>query len=39
MFVKLVCLTGKHKLADKWKTEPYRIIRKPDAGMPVYVVQ
>ena len=39
MLVKLVGLTGKHKLADKWESEPYKIIRKPDAGIPVYVVQ
>ena len=39
VLVKLVGLTGKHKLADQWETEPYRIIRKPDASMPVYVVQ
>ena len=39
VLVKLVGLTGKHKLADKWETEPYRIIGKPDASMPVYVVQ
>ena len=39
VLVKLVGLTGKHKLADKWKSKPYKIIRKPDAGIPVYVVQ
>ena len=39
VLVKLVGLTGKHKLADKWKSELYKIIRKPDAGIPVYVVQ
>ena len=37
--VKLVGLTAKHKLADKWESELYKIIRKPDAGIPVYVVQ
>ena len=39
VLVKLVGLTGKHKLVDKWESEPYKIIRKPDAGIPVYVVQ
>ena len=39
VLVKLVGLTGKHKLADKWESELYKIIRKPDAGIPVYVVQ
>ena len=39
VLVKLVGLTGKHKLADKWESEPYKIIRKPDGGIPVYVVQ
>ena len=39
VLVKLVGLTGKHKLADKWESEPYEVIRKPDAAMPVYVVK
>ena len=39
VLVKLVGLTGKHKLADKWESEPYEIIRKPDSAMPVYVVK
>ena len=39
VLVKLVGLTGKHKLADKWESEPYEIIRKPDYAMPVYVVK
>ena len=39
VLVKLVGLTGKHKLADKWESEPYEVIRKPDSAMPVYVVK
>ena len=39
VLVKLVGLTGKRKLADKWKSEPYQVIRKPDPAMPVYVVK
>ena len=39
VLVKLVGLTGKHKLADKWESEPYEVIRKPDPAMPVYVVK
>ena len=38
VLVRLVGLTGKHKLADKWESEPYRIVKKPDPEMPVYVV-
>ena len=39
VLVKLTGLIGKQKLADKWQTEPYLVIRKPDKDMPVYVVQ
>ena len=35
VLVKLVGLTGKHKLADKWESEPDKIIKKPDASIHV----
>ena len=38
VLVRLIGLTGKHKLADKWESEPHRIVKKPDPEMPVYVV-
>ena len=38
VLVRLVGVTGKHNLADKWESEPYRIVKKPDPQMPVYVV-
>ena len=39
VLVKLVGLVGKHKLANKWETEPYTIVGIPDENMPVYIVQ
>ena len=39
VLVKLVGLTGKHKVADKWESEPYEVIRKPDSALPVYVAK
>ena len=39
VLVKLVGLVGKHKLANKWETDPYTIIDIPKKDMPVYVVQ
>ena len=38
VLIRLVGLTSKHKLADKWESETYRIVKKPDPEMPVYVV-
>ena len=39
VLVKLVGLTGKQKLADKWEMEPYTVVEIPNKGMPVYVVR
>ena len=39
VLVKIVAYKGKHKIADRWEEEPSIIIRKPNADMPVYVVQ
>ena len=39
VLVKLVGLTGKHKLADKWESQTYEDVRKPDPALPVYVIK
>ena len=39
VLVKIVAHEGKHKLADKWEDDPYRIVRQPNSGIPVYVVE
>ena len=37
VLVKKKGFTSKHKIADKWETEPYEISQRSD-GLPVYVV-
>ncbi|VDH97528.1 Hypothetical predicted protein [Mytilus galloprovincialis] len=39
VLVKTLAFDGKHKLADRWEDDPYRIISQPNCGIPVYVVQ
>ena len=39
VLVKIVAFDGKHKIADKWEEEPYRIVSQPNRDIPVYVVQ
>ena len=39
VMVKLTGLTGPHKIADKWESDPYIIKSKPQKDMPVYVVK
>ena len=36
--MKNVGLKGKHKLADKWKSERYVVIDQPNRDIPVYKV-
>ena len=38
VLVKNVGLKGKHKLADKWKSERYVVIDQPNRDIPVYKV-
>ena len=38
VLVKNVGLTGKHKLANKWNSDPYVVTRRISPDMPVYVV-
>ncbi len=39
VLVKNVGLKGKTKLADKWQTEPYVVIDKPNEEIPIYKVR
>ena len=38
MLVKKKGFTSKHKIADKWETEPYEVISQRSDGLPVYTV-
>jgi hypothetical protein len=37
--VKIVAFKEKHKLADKWKQEPYNVLGQPNPDIPVFTVQ
>lgn len=39
VLVKTLAFDGRHKLADKWEDDPYRIVSQPNSGIPVYVVK
>ena len=39
VLVKVLAFDGKHKLADKWESGAYKVLEKPNADIPVYVVQ
>jgi transposase InsO family protein len=34
-----VSLRGKHKIADKWESEPYIVVSQPDQTLPVFQVK
>ena len=38
VLVKRKVFTAKHKIADKWETEPYEIVSQCSDGLPVYTV-
>ena len=38
VLVKRKVFTTKHKIADKWETEPYEIVSQCSDGLPVYTV-
>ena len=38
VLVKKKGFTSKHKIADRWETEPYEIVSKRSDGLPVYTV-
>lgn len=39
VLVRKLGFKGKHKLANKWEEEPYKVLRKPCMDSPVYVVR
>ncbi|XP_046562870.1 uncharacterized protein LOC124271745 [Haliotis rubra] len=39
VLVKIVAFDGKHKIADKWEKDVYVVLRQPNPGIPVYMVQ
>ena len=38
VLIKKKGFTSKHKIADKWETEPYEIVSQRSDGLPVYIV-
>ena len=38
VLVKKKGFTSKHKIADKWETEPYEIVSQRSDGLPIYTV-
>ena len=38
VLVKRKGFTSKHKIADKWQSEPYEIVSQHSSGLPVYTV-
>ena len=38
VLVKRKGFTSKHKIADKWETEPYEVVSQRSDGLPVYTV-
>lgn len=39
VLVRIVAFDGKHKISDKWETDPYLVMSKPNDEAPVFVVQ
>ena len=39
VLVKIVAFKEKHKLADKWEQEPYKVLGPPNPDIPVFTVQ
>ena len=39
VLVKRKGFTSKHRIADKWETEPYEIVSQRSDGLPVYTVE
>jgi hypothetical protein len=37
--VKIVAFKEKHKLADKWEQEPYKVLGQPNPDIPVFTVR
>jgi hypothetical protein len=39
VLVKILAFDGKHKIADKWESQPYVVLEKPNQDIPVFNVQ
>ena len=39
VLVKIVAFDGRHKIADRWKEEPYVIVRQTNPNIPVFEVK
>ena len=39
VLVKITSFDGKHKLADKWESQPYIVVEQPNVTIPVYTVK
>ena len=39
LLVKITSFDGKHKLADKWESQPYVVVEQPNVTIPVYTVK
>ena len=39
VLVRKLAFTGKHKLADRWESDIYVVVEKPNPDIPVYIVQ
>lgn len=38
VLVRIVAFEGKHKIADRWKEEPYIVLHQSNTDIPVYEV-
>ena len=39
VLIRTVGLQGKHKIADRWDEEPYKVLKQPIPDIPVFDVQ
>ena len=39
VLVRVLAFDGKHKIADKWETEPHIVMEQADPNIPVYTIQ
>lgn len=37
--MRILAFEGKHKIADRWESEPYMVVDQPTPGIPVYVLK
>lgn len=39
VLVKIVHFDGRHKLSNKWESDPYTVVDQPDQNIPIFVVR